>query len=61
MKQFLSTLNERFEAMAMAVAFAEAGEWETAERIIDRNKTTQTKRTGKKDRRTVDNRPRMRV
>lgn len=49
MKRFI----ERFEAMAMAVAFAEVGEWKTAESIMQPKPTrTQTvdKKNGKQTR-----------
>lgn len=35
MKQLLNGFMEKFEAMAMAVTFAEAGEWKTAERYLN--------------------------
>jgi len=50
---------ERLEAMAMAVAFAEAGEWAYAEKIMDR-KTRQPVKLVRSNR-TPDRRPRMRV
>jgi hypothetical protein len=36
MRQLFTNFMQRFEAMAMAVAFAEAGEWSTAESMIER-------------------------
>lgn len=39
---------ERFEAMAAAVAFAESGEWETAEKIMRRPDERRTLHTGKR-------------
>lgn len=56
MKKFF----ERFEAMAMAVSFAEAGEWETAKRISER-KGYKYIAPERKDTRKTDRRPRMRA
>jgi hypothetical protein len=36
---------ERFEAMAMAVTFAEAGEWETAKQMMEKNNSKKNHRT----------------
>ena len=49
---------ERFEAMAMAATYAEAGEWETAKQIMDKeyrqkgqiNKRSQQKRENRSKR-----------
>jgi hypothetical protein len=59
MKQILAGFMERFEAMSMAVTFAEAGEWSTAKRMLDRGNKWQQKnverrseeKTGKQQRR----------
>ncbi|MBU2513393.1 hypothetical protein KJ966_18795 [bacterium] len=56
MKRFI----ERFEAMAMAVAFAEAGEWETAQNIMKKQEKS-VKNAKKTDIRKKDKRPRMHV
>ena len=54
MKQIIMRFRKQFEAMAMAVAFAEAGEWSTAERIMDSRQQSRqiglNKKTGKKER-----------
>ena len=46
---------ERFEAMAMAVAFAEAGEWETAKQMMERN-TNQKNQSKRQTQQKTDNR-----
>lgn len=38
---------ERFEAMSMAVAFAEVGEWKTAKEIMDVDSKTDRKKLEK--------------
>jgi hypothetical protein len=41
MKQIIRRFVKRFEVMAMAVAYAEAGEWSFAEKIMDNERQRQ--------------------
>jgi hypothetical protein len=47
MMKRLKRIKGRFEALSMAVTFAEAGEWHTAERILDEFKTLNENRRPK--------------
>ena len=51
MKQTIRRFVERFEVLAMAVAFAEAGEWTTAEHIMSRKKQNRRLSNEKKSQR----------
>ncbi|MGB6068447.1 MAG: hypothetical protein WBG50_26865 [Desulfomonilaceae bacterium] len=51
---------EKFEAMAMAVAFAEAGEWDTARSLTKDTGAPRVGRTAKTRKRT-ENRPKKRL
>ncbi len=51
---------EKFEAMAMAVAFAEAGEWDTARSLVKDTGAPRVGRTAKTRKRT-ENRPKKRL
>jgi hypothetical protein len=57
----IKRLIERFEAMAMAVAFAEAGEWTTAERMMDSKPQHHNKNIDKKNGKQNRQQPRIRV
>lgn len=56
MKKWLAKL----ETMAMAVAFAEAGEWDYAQEIMEKEKRKKLF-MDQKARKNMDKRPRMRV
>jgi len=51
---------QKMEAMAMAVAFAEAGEWSTAQEIMEKQERKQMPEK-RAPRKTPDKRPRMRT
>ena len=48
MKNYFQLFKDRFEAMAMAVAYAEAGEWGTANEIMDFDKKAIAKKPEKR-------------
>ncbi|MBU2646316.1 hypothetical protein KKI24_16535 [bacterium] len=52
---------QKLEAMSMAVAFAEAGEWNTAEEIMDKQWQRQHPAKSVEKRKKTDKRPRMRT
>ncbi|MFH2129626.1 MAG: hypothetical protein ABIK68_04570 [bacterium] len=52
---------QKLEAMSMAVAFAEAGEWNTAEEIMDKQWQRHNPAKPVEKRKKTDKRPRMRT
>jgi hypothetical protein len=56
----MRTWREKFQAMAMAVVFAEKGEWETAKSFLKEPDPVGTKKKSEEKRR-PDHRPRKRV
>jgi hypothetical protein len=61
MKLFFGKLMEFFETSAMAVAYAEAGEWTTAENILKKDSKQQQKKIDKQNGKKTTKRPGMRA
>lgn len=57
----MNTLVDTFERMMVAVTFAQAGDQETALKILKENPTNRRKRAGMKVRKHADRRPVLRA